>query len=326
MAGGEAMNASFNGPLGPFIAQHLELRRSLGFILQNSEYALHEFDRYLSSMFPEAKTVTRAMITGYLHTLSHVEAATLCDRVIHLRQFCRFLFQLNPETYIPERSLVPPGRTTRQAHIYTDEEVGSLIKTAMALPPPGSLRPHTYATLLSLLSVSGIRIGEALRLNLEDVDTDSDLLYIRQSKFFKSRLIPLARSSATGLNQYRRRRAEYGCDQRPGASFFVSERGRRCTHSTVCKTFLVLSRELGLKTIQGRDPRLHDFRHAFATRYLARIYLEGKNPGAALPLLATYLGHANITNTQVYLHPSQNLLEIAGQHFLEYTRGEHEGG
>jgi site-specific recombinase XerD len=284
-----------NGPLGIFIKQHLELRRSLGFILYNAELALNEFDWYLAREFPEAHTVTRAMVTGYLHTLGHLHTATLHDRLTHLRQFCRFLFQRDPETYIPERSLIPPHHTTRKAHIYTEEEAKGLIRAALGLAPPGSLRPHTYATLLSLLWVSGIRIGEALRLNVEDVDTERMLLHIRESKFFKSRLVPLTRSSVAALEAYRRRRSTYGHDGRPVAPFFVNEWGRRCSYVTVGHTFPVLARQIGLKTVQGLVPRLHDFRHAFATRYLDRVYQTGKNPGAALPVLATYLGHANIT-------------------------------
>jgi integrase/recombinase XerD len=314
------------GPLSGYIAQHIELRRSLGFILKGAEYALIEFDRYLAGTFPEVKTVTRSMVTGYLQSLSGREMMTLRDRLTHLRQFCRFMFQLDPETYIPERSLVPHASITRLAHIYTDEEATKLIKAALALPPLDSLRPHTYATILALLWVSGIRISEALRLNLEDIDSERAVLYIRQSKFFKSRLVPLAPSSISALEEYRMRRTGYGHDEGPQAPFFVNLRGRRCNYYTVRPTFLVLSRQLGLKTIQGRDPRLHDFRHTFATSYLSRVYETGKNPGAALPLLATYLGHANITNTQTYLHPDISLLEKSGQRFHDYARrNAHEG-
>jgi len=317
------MNAA--GPLGSFIEQHLELRKSLGFILCNAKYALAEFDSYLARCFPDTITVSRAMVTGYLQTLPHLHPVTLRDRIVHLRQFCRFMFQLDQDTYIPERNLVPPARTARRPHIYSEQEAKRLIGTALALPPPRSLRPHTYATILSLLWVSGMRIGEVLRLNLEDLDAERELLYIRQSKFSKSRLVPLSRSAASALGKYLERRSTYGHDERPEAPFFVNERGKRCNYSTVGKTFLTLSRQIGIRTMQGRDPRLHDFRHTFATRYLDRIYYQGKNPGAALPVLATYLGHANIANTQTYLHPSLPLLKKAEERFLAYTKGgEHE--
>ena len=316
---------STSGPVASLIARHLELRRSLGFLLKGSEYALNEFDRYLARSFPQVKMVTREMITGYLQTLSHLDLSTLRDRITHLRQFCRFMFQLDPETYIPGRNLIPHVQSHRRHHIYAEEETKMLIEAALALSPPDSLRPHTYATIISLLWVSGIRIGEALRLNLQDVDAEQGILHIRQSKFYKSRLVPLACSSTLALEQYRQLRATYGHDENDDSPFFVNERAIRCNYSTVGKTFRVLSRQLGLKTICGTDPRLHDFRHTFATSYLDRVYQTGKDPGAALPVLATYLGHANITNTQTYLHPSFSLLEKSGQRFLEYTKGgDHE--
>jgi integrase len=216
--------------------------------------------------------------------------------------------------------MIRRGRTTRKSHIYTKDEITKIIKLAEVLHPKGSLRPRTYSTLFSLLWVSGLRIGEALRLNLEDVDTDNAVLNIRESKFLKSRLVPLAQSAATALEAYRRHREQHGNDQRPNAPFFVNERGKRCVRSTVGCTFRKLTRQLGIKTVQGRDPRLHDFRHTFATRCLSEAYQAGKNPNATLPLLATFLGHVDISSTQIYLHPASDLLTTAGQQFFEHYR------
>jgi len=308
-----------NGPFSIFINQYLQLRRSLGRILQGAEYTLNKFNLYLARYFPDAKTVTKPMIVGYLQAAKHLHAYTLYLRFIYLRQFCRFLFQLNPDNYVPESRLIKRGPTVRLPHIYTTEEAMKLIRLARRLTPNGSLRPHTYSTLIALLWVSGLRIREALKLNLEDVDTDNAVLHIRESKFFKSRLVPLTLSSAAALETYRRLRAEHGHDQRPGAPFFINECARRCSHSMVGITFRDLVRQVGIRTVQGRDPRLHDFRHSFATRYLNEVYQKGKDPNASLPLLATYLGHVNIRDTQVYLHPASGLLATAGQKFYEHV-------
>lgn len=308
-----------NGPFSIFINQYLQLRRSLGCILKNSEYTLNKFNLYLARYFPDAKTVTKPMIVGYLQEAKHLHASTLYLRFIYLRQFCRFLFQLNPDNYVPESRLIKRGPTVRLPHIYTTEEAMKLIRLARMLTPNGSLRPHTYSTLIALLWVSGLRIREALKLNLEDVDTDNAVLHIRESKFFKSRFVPLTLSSAAALETYRRLRAEHGHDQRPGAPFFINECARRCSHSMVGITFRGLVRQLGIRTVQGRDPRLHDFRHSFATRYLNEVYQQGKDPNASLPLLATYLGHVHIRDTQVYLHPAAGLLATAGQKFYEHV-------
>jgi integrase len=139
------------------------------------------------------------------------------------------------------------------------------------------------------------------------------------NKFFKSRLVPLTLSSAAALETYRKLRAEHAYDQRPGAPFFINEYARRCSYSRVFITFRDLVRQLGIRTVQGRDPRLHDFRHSFATRYLNEAYQKGKDPNASLPLLATYLGHVHIRDTQVYLHPAADLLATAGKKFYEYV-------
>ena len=308
-----------NGPFSIFINQYLQLRRSVGCILRNAEYTLNKFNLYLSQYFPDAKTVTKPMIVGYLQAAKHLHASTLYQRSIHLRQFCRFLFQLNSDNYVPESRLIKRGPTVRLPHIYTTEETMKLIGLARTLTPHGSFRPHTVSTLIALLWVSGLRIREALKLNLQDVDTDNAVLYIRESKFFKSRLVPLSLSSATALETYRRLREEHGHDQRPGAPFFINDCARRCSYSMVGVIFRDLIRQSSIRTVQGRAPRLHDFRHSFATRYLTEMYQKGNDPNASLPLLATYLGHAHIRDTQVYLHPASGLLATAGQKFYKHV-------
>ena len=307
-----------SGPFGGFINQYLQLRRSLGVKLEGAEVTLNNFDLYVSQHDPHAITVTKPMIVNYLRTLNHLQGTTLYLHFMNLRQFCRFLFKLKPDTYVPEPTLIRRGKTVVQPHIYSKAQLTEMVKLAMGLRPKGSLRPYTFSTLLSLLWVSGLRIGEALRLNLEDVDTDNAILHIRESKFFKSRLVPLTRSAASALETYRTHREQHGYDQRPIAPFFINTRGKRFYHSSVYQTFRNLARHLGIRTVQGHDPRLHDFRHTFATRCLNDAYQAGKNPNATLPLLATYLGHVDIACTQIYLHPAFGLLAMASQRFLEH--------
>jgi len=309
-----------DGPVADFISQYLQFRRSLGLKLIGAEATLRNFDHRLAQRSPRATTVTKPMIVDFLRSLDHLQGSTLYLRFMHLRQFCRFLFKLNPDTYVPETAMIRRGRTIRKPHIYTRDEITEIIKLATVLYPKGPFRSHSYSTLFSLLWVSGLRIGEALRLNLEDVDTENAVLHIQESKFFKSRLVPLTQSAASALEAYRRQRAQHDHDQRPNAPFFVNARGTRFCHSTVNCTFRRLTRQLRIQTAQGHDPRLHDFRHTFATRCLSEAYQAGKNPNAALPLLATYLGHVDIACTQIYLHPASGLLSTAGQRFLEHYR------
>src|SRR5450432_4622329 len=208
--------------------RHLQLRRSLGYHLRTDETALDQFDAYVAANFPEIDTVTRPMVAGYLKTTGHLQGCTRRQQLTTIRQFCRFLFQLKPETYIPEACLLPAVKSQFRPHLYSVNEVNDLMRLAMQLPPAGSLRPHTFATLIGLLWSSGLRGGELVRLNLEDVDLEKGILHIRQTKNFKSRLVPLTDSAEVALLVYRDLRARPGMEQSPQSPFFINERKQRC--------------------------------------------------------------------------------------------------
>lgn len=320
------MKARLTGPLGKFMKRHLELRRSLGYELRTAEIVLDQFDAYAAEYLPNCQTVTRPMITGYLQKISDLHPVTRHSQLSVLRQFCRFLFQLDSVAYIPEGHLLPAARSDFQPHIYAPSEVVQLMDAARRLPPAGSLRPHTYCTLIGLLWASGIRGGELIRLNLEDADLENGILHIRQTKNFKSRLVPLTDSARVALRAYRDLRAQLGMEQSPQSPFFINERKRRCASRTVDGTFRMLTRQLGLASVYGREPRLHDLRHTWATRCLAGIYESGRDPNAALPAIATYLGHVNIACTTIYLHPDTDLLVRAGTRFQQYLMATATGG
>jgi len=255
----------------------------------------------------------------YLATIRHLHPNSRCYVLSDIRQFCRFLFHLNPKTYIPQNDLLPPRRASVRHYIYSDTEFQNILRLTRQLGPPESLRPHMFSTLFSLLWVSGMRISEAVNLDLGDVDLEAGVIHIRQTKFYKSRLIPLSSSSTAALLQYRNKRAQYGHSLASSAPFFVNERGKRGCSRTIRQVFQYIIPELEIKTAHGGRPRIHDFRHSFATRWLNEFYRSGKDPTAYLPILATYLGHANISNSQIYLHTSLELLQIAGQQFNNYS-------
>jgi integrase len=259
------------------------------------------------------------MIAGCLQKILDLHPVTRHSHLSVLRQFCRFLFQLDPENYIPEGHLLPTAKSGFRPHIYTVNEVVRLMEAARRLPPAGSLRPHTYSTLMGLLWASGLRGGEVIRLNLENVNLENGVLHIRQTKNFESRLVPLTDSARVALLAYRDVRARLGMEQCSQSPFFINERKRRCAGRTVMGTFRTLTRELGLKSAYGREPRLHDLRHTCGIRCLARIYESGQDPNAAVPVLATYLGHVNIACATIYLHPAIELLVQAGDRFQHHV-------
>ena len=214
--------------------------------------------------------------------------------------------------------MIPPGKIKVHPHIYSEEELQNILRLTRQLGPPQSLRPHTFTTIFSLLWVSGMRIGEALNLNLEDVNLETGVIRIRNAKFLKSRFIPLSSSSTMALQRYRVQRALYGHSDHSSSPFFINQRGKRCNCRVIQHGFWNIVQQLGIKNAQGKRPRIHDFRHSFATGWLNEFYKSGKDPTAYLSILATYLGHTHVSNTQTYLHASIELLQTAGRKFNDH--------
>ncbi len=310
----------FTGPMGEMMTQHLVLRRSLGYRYVSAEYTLDAFDQYLDGYFPKCKVITRQMVVDYLKTTINHLPSTRADHVSILRQFCRFMLQYDLTTYLPEKGLVSRAMVQVKPYIFTEEDIDKIMQQAMRLNVKSELLPYTYQTIIGLLWVTGMRIGEIIRLKIADIDVAQDTLTIRQTKFFKSRMIPLLPSTTQKLVDYLQRRSRCGYSNEPTGAVFINNRGRPCTISTTPKTLHTLMVRAGLRSHQNRTPRVHDIRHSFATRWLMDIYQSGKDPNIYLPILATYLGHTNIANTQVYLHPSLELLGIAGEKLYSYVQ------
>ena len=198
-----------------------------------------------------------------------------------------------------------------------------LLAAAAGLPPPNSLRPHTYRTLLGLLYSTGIRIGEALALNLEDFHREEQNLYVAAGKFRKARWVSLSGTASEALGQYVEKRQPLGPGE-PAAPLFLDCRGRRLCHPTVYDAFRRLLSQCGIPHHRDTGPRIHDLRHTFAVHRLLAWYRDGQDVNARLPWLATYLGHVDIRSTQVYLHATAELLEQVDErfhrHYLQHVK------
>jgi integrase len=196
-----------------------------------------------------------------------------------------------------------------QPYLYTDEELAHLIGAARKLPSPLGLRAATYATLFGLLAVTGMRVSEPVGLDRDDVDLNWGILTIRRTKFGKSRIIPLHASTREALRQYANLRDRVF----PGTrSFFVAEHGGRLNANIVQRTFVRLSRQIGLRgPTDSHGPRLHDLRHRFAVETLIRWYREGVDVERHLPELSTYLGHVHVADTYWYITAVPELLRLA---------------
>lgn len=310
----------FDGPMGHRMLQHLALRRSMGYIYKGAEYCLDAFDQFLAEHFTDCTTITRLMVIEYLDSTRHLLLLTRASHITILRQFCRFMFQFDDDTYIPEKGLIAAGSVQVKPHIFTVVEIGQLMQQARKLNVKNRLLLETYTTIIGLLWVTGMRIGEVVRLKVQDIDVSDGILYVRQSKFYKARAIPLLPSTTQHLVEYLALRTSLGYGNAAEGPLFINNRGKPCTISTTPKTLRVLICRAGLRTRQGTTPRVHDMRHSFATRWLMDLYHSGKDPNVYLPVLATYMGHANIANTQVYLHPTVELLGAAGEKLRSHIR------
>jgi integrase len=232
-----------------------------------------------------------------------------------IRRFAIWLSATDRRTEVPPLGILPHRYRRQAPYIYSDAEIKKLILAARRLHSSRGLKGHTYSTIFGLLSVTGMRVSEALTLDREDVDLAEGILTIRRTKFGKSRLVPVHESTRHMLTAYARKRdaTVRGPAQ---AAFFLSERGVRVTEWATRYNFANVSREIGLRPpgrSHGHGPRLHDMRHRFAARTLVDWYRRGIDVERELPKLATYLGHVHVNDTYWYIEAVPELLELATQ-------------
>jgi len=296
-------------PLHQAVQDYLVLRRSLGFKLRCTGALLLKFAAFAESRGAEYVTISLAL--EWATQSSHQQPATWAERMKAVRVFARFQHAIDPRTEVPPFGLLPYRPRRLRPYLYTDEEIRRLLEATAHLHSIKGMRPHTYHYLLGLLAVSGLRISEALALREQDVDLQAGILTIRQSKFQKSRLVPLHPSTVNVMRHYVERR-DLLLPTRSSDSFLVSDSGRPLEVSAVRRTFYELSRWAGLRRGSiNRGPRLHDFRHRFAVETLIRWYRAGQDVQRRLPVLSTFLGHTHVSDTYWYLTHCPELMEWA---------------
>ena len=296
-------------PLGTAVEEYLALRRGLGFSLRGPGARLRQFVAFLDRA--GAPYITRELALRWAQQPANVQPATWASRLSAVRRFAQFWSAADPRTEVPPLGLLPHRYRRTAPYLYTEDEIRRLLGVAKQLPSATGLRPATYATLLGLLAVTGLRISEALALNRDDVNWAEAVLTIRRTKFGKSRLVPVHPSTTRALARYARRRDRVYPKPKT-ESLFVSERGARLTQWTVRYTFNQLSRRIGLRgPVDRRGPRLHDLRHRLAVTTLLRWYRAGMDVERHLPALSTYLGHGHVADTYWYVSAVPELLRLA---------------
>ena len=308
---------TLHSSLAAQIATFIDLRRLSGTDYHSQARMLEYLDRFLVDQDIQQPRITREICDDYQRSLSGLAVRTQANRLCVFRQLCEYLVRTDPNNYIPEPLPVPSSRQAHRAYIFTHEQVGSLLRAAATLQPAGSLRPHTYQTLFGLLYSTGIRIGEAFALNIEHFFPEEQRLYIAEGKYRKSRWIVLSASTSCALEQYLERRMGKEPNA-PDSPLLLNERRGRLCHPTVRQAFMHLLEDCGIAWTRRAGPRIHDLRHTFAVHRLWAWYRDGKDVNARLPALATYMGHVDISSTQVYLQPTAELLGEVDRRFHDY--------
>ncbi|MGH2780801.1 MAG: tyrosine-type recombinase/integrase [Thermoleophilaceae bacterium] len=295
-------------PLRDALVDYLTVRRALGHKLERAEKLLAQFLDYLDERGLERVTVERALDWARLPA---GDVRWWAQRLSVVRGFACYLHNLDPAHQVPPADLLPCRSRRATPYLYSDEEISALISAAASLRFP--VRVATYQTLIGLLAVTGMRVGEAIRLDRSDLDLDQGVLTVRNSKFGKSRELPLHASTVQALEAYLRRRGRLRAAASTEA-VFVSSVGSRLLYCNVGCTFLRLVERAGLRPRSAScRPRLHDLRHSFAVRTVLDWYRAGVEVQARLPLLSTYLGHLDPEATYWYLSAAPELLTLAGQ-------------
>jgi integrase len=295
------------------VKEYLDLRRNLGFKLREAGKGLLDFVTYMEQH--RASYITQSLALSWAQQPSGVQPAYWARRLSFVRGFARYRSASDSRTQIPAQGLLPFQPKRARPYLYSDDEIKSLLSAALEMPyrfERGALRPWVFHCLFGLLSASGLRIGEARNIELQDVDLEAAVLTIRGTKFGKTRLVPLHRSTCKVLADYIARRRRHWAKRPVSSYLFVSSRGNRLDGGDIHRTFYALSRQIGLRgPCDSHGPRLHDMRHRFATKTLVTWYRAGQDPERRLPLLSAYLGHVHVADTQWYLSGSPELMREA---------------
>jgi integrase len=302
--------------------RYLMIRRNLGYDLGTSERVLRRFIAFAESQGTDH--ISTGLFTRWQAVFGHAHQRTWAARLGMVRLFAQWLHGLDPAHEIPPQGLIPSRYRRTRPYIYSEEEIEKIIATTAALPSVYGLRGLTFATLFGLIAVTGLRISEALVLDIDDVDLEFGVLTVRRGKSGKARLVPIHRSITSRLTAYARERDRLLAFT--PRSFFATDRGTRPGDCSARYTFAIVCQRIGLRPPQqylrhGRGPRIHDLRHSFAARTILGWYRTGKDPAQEMIKLTTYLGHAKPEHTYWYIEAVPELLELAARRVTDDRDG-----
>ena len=294
------------------VCDYLSLRRAVGYRLEREGSWLPDFVSFLERSGSEFITTKLALEWATRSPRASTESKAKCLAMV--RGLAKYVRADDPRTEIPAADLLPRHNYRNTPYVYSQSEVEELIRACGKLN--SLLMRHTYATLVGLLAVTGMRLGEAINLDRSDIDDDEQVITICKGKLGKSRELPVHATTIQALRDYSKKRDRVFGHPKT-ASFFLSQTGNRLLPQNVWKTFDTIRCATGLQSRRPK-PRIHDLRHTFVVRTLMRWYAEEGDVGRRLAQLSTYMGHVNPSSTYWYLTGTPDLMALAVKRLEKY--------
>ena len=294
------------------LVDYVAVRRAVGYKLDGVDGLLGRFIAHLHTSGIDTLTVTCAVewatTTG--------RGGSPARRLTIIRGFARYMQALDSAHQVPPPRILPVNRSRPTPYLYSDDDITAVMAAARRLQP--AQLAATTETIIGLLWVTGMRVGEVLALNVGDFNQDSGVVTVWLSKFAKSRHVPVASSTVAALARYRTLHPASD----PTAAMFATPKGRRVSYNKFAEVFAELLTDTGLITVAGGRPRIHDLRHSFAVRTLLGWYRDGTDVHAMLPRLSTYLGHVEPSSTYWYLSAAPELMALAAQRLEHHQEAQ----
>ncbi len=307
----------FASVLAPLITRYLDLKRALGRRADSLPYVLARLDRFLASR--NAKDLNQETFAAWCLSSAHLAANSRRQWMRAVYHLCLFRSRYEPSCFVPDPSQFPPRQPLPLPHIFSEGEITRLLRATDTLEPnaPSPLHRPVARLAITLLYTAGLRRGELARLRLSDYDTAAQVLLIRETKFYKSRLVPLSADAVLEIDRYLQQRLRPGFPRGADAPLLLHHHGGLTGYTGTGLGHLLrkVIRTAGIRTRAGRAPRVHDLRFTFAVHALLRWYRAGVDVQARLPALSTYMGHSSLVSTQHYLVFFEAIAQAASERF-----------
>jgi integrase len=317
------MKLNFSSALGPIIDRYVTHKQSLGFDFSTPTRILARLDRFLGDPNNGFSDLSSEAFRKWSKSFGEIRSGTIRAMVQVVRDLCLYRRHFEPDCFVPDLTFLPRRQQPISPYIFSVRDIQRLLDqsdhlTRNSLSP---LRPEVIRLVIVLLFTTGLRHGELLRLLIGDYDPTEGTLHIRDTKFHKSRLLPLPKSVMREIDTYLNACRRHQLPVTPDTPLiWSSHRGGRA-YASIALNVRLLLKAVKIQKPDGQTPRVHDFRHSFAVNVLLRWYRSGVDVQAKLPFLATYMGHVNICSTYYYLHFIEPLAASASRRFERHYAG-----